>query len=61
VNLRTYAQTASPYATAQPLIRLMITIMFGSFSILAWPLLGNVVRSGMNWSGSFAAILLPLG
>ncbi len=60
MNLRTTAQIASPSATAQPLIRLMLTIVFGSFSILAWPLLGKVVRSGKDWSGSFAvkAILL---
>jgi hypothetical protein len=55
VNLRTNAQTASPSAMVQSLIRLMVTITFGSFSIIVWPLLRNVVRSGKSLSGSFAA------
>jgi hypothetical protein len=39
----------------QSLIRLMVTIAFGSFSIVKWPLLRNVLGSGKGWSGSFAA------
>jgi drug/metabolite transporter (DMT)-like permease len=38
---------------AQSLIRLMVIIAFGSFSIIAVLPLGNVARSGKAWSGSF--------
>ncbi len=40
---------------AQSLIRQMVIIAFGSFSIIALLPLRDVVRSGKAWSGSFAA------
>jgi hypothetical protein len=40
---------------AQSLIRLMVIIAFGSFSIIAVLPLGNVARSGKAWSGSLVA------
>ena len=55
MNSRINTHTTAPSATAQPLIRLMVTITFGSFCILAWPLLGKVVQQGNNWRGAFAA------
>ena len=55
VNLSTNAQTAPPSAMAQSLIRLMVIIAFGSFSIIALLPLENVARFGKAWSGSFVA------
>jgi hypothetical protein len=55
VNLRTNAQTAPPSAMAQSLIRLMVIIAFGSFSIIAVLPLTFVGRFGKAWSGSFVA------
>jgi hypothetical protein len=54
VNLRTNAQTAPPSAMAQSLIRLMVIIAFGSFSIIAVLPVENS-RFGKAWSGSFVA------
>ena len=55
MNLRTNAQTAPPSAMAQSLIRLMVIIAFGSFSIIAVLPLTFVARFGKAWSGSFVA------
>jgi hypothetical protein len=55
VNLRTNAQTAPPSAMAQSLIRLMVIIAFGSFSIIAVLPLTFVARFDNAWAGSFVA------
>ena len=55
MNSRTNAQTAPPSAMAQSLIRLMVTIAFGSFSIIAVLPLAFAARFGKAWSGSFVA------
>ena len=48
-------QTAPPPAMAGSLIRLMVIVAFGSFSITYALLLGNVLQSGEPWLGSLLA------
>ena len=54
MKLRINPQTARPSAMAQSLIRLMVILAFGSFSVIAVLPLG-FGRSGKAWSGSFVA------
>jgi hypothetical protein len=45
---------------AQSLIRLLVIIAFGSFSIIAVLPLADVARSGIAWSGSLVAQVILL-
>jgi hypothetical protein len=56
VDLGTNAQTAPPSAMARSLIRLMVIIAFGSFTIIAMHSLAIVARSGDAWPAWAVAI-----
>jgi len=51
----TDTQTAPPSAMTRSLIRIMPAIAFGSFGILAWPLLRSILPSGNALANSIAA------